>query len=128
MKNLGMLCCGFMVVGLMVVKCEARIQYQTALLKQIKDPSVRDVQAAMAKLGTSSKQCAYCHGKKKSELTSYGQAMARFLLDREYVIKDPKNPAEYVYVKEKWQKDDAGNYSQDALDVLTSALQAASKR
>ena len=51
-------------------------------------------QAAIAKLGTSSKQCAYCHGKKKSERTPYGDKVAKFLLEKEYVTKDEEKPNE----------------------------------
>ena len=128
MKKLGILSCGFMLMMFMAVSSHARTQYQRALMDQIKDPAVKDVQAAIAKLGTSSKQCAHCHGKKKSELTPYGDKMAKFLLEKEYVTRDEKKPNEYVYDKEKWTKDADGKYPQEALDVLKSAIEAASKK
>ncbi len=129
MKKLGILCCGIVVVGLTAMNSDARPQYRSAIMEQIDAPSLKDTKAAMEKLGTSSKQCAHCHGKKKSERTPFGDKVAKFLLDKEYVTKDPVKPNEYVYVKEKWTKDEnSGKYPQEALDVLKAAIEAASKK
>ncbi len=128
MKKLGMFFCALLVVGLISVNSNARSQYRSALMNQIKDPPLRELQATIAKLGTSSKQCAHCHGKKKSERTPFGDKMALDLLEKGYVTKDEEKPNEYVYDKTKWTKDADGKYPDAALEVLKSAIEAALKK
>ena len=127
MNRFAIACIGIILVVTIAVNLNARTQYQKALIDQIDDPSVKETQEAMKKLGTSSKQCAYCHGKKKSILSDYGKKIAASLLKEKLIKPDPKDPEQYVMDRDQWKKGEDGKYPGAALNAIKSAVQSASK-
>jgi hypothetical protein len=127
MKHLIALCVALFVVSF-AADALARSQYRSGLMEQIDDESLKDVKAAIEKLGKSSAQCAYCPEKTKSKRKPFVDKVATFLLEKKFVTKDPVKPNEYVYDKTKWPKDPkTGKYPKASLDILKAAIQHAAK-